>query len=204
MRRAAKKPVIIAIVGLVGSGKSSVAKYLAKLIGAKVISANAIRVALRKQNKGYGRVRIIVEQEALSAIKKGKNIILDSDFSDSAKRRGLETKAKKAAKIVYIRTYSNRDIIIGRLLNARYTPNDLYGGASTDWPGKNKGAVVALREMLRRTPHHYKWSVVGGGKFELRKLPIKFLAEIDTGKNWQQKVRQAAKKLKLLHKEGAI
>ncbi|QQG42756.1 MAG: AAA family ATPase [Candidatus Giovannonibacteria bacterium] len=196
MRRVSKKPVVVAIVGLPGSGKSSIAEYLAKLIGAKVISANAIRVALRKQNRGYGQVEIIMEKEALSAIKRRKNIILDSDFSDSKKRRRLERKAGKAAKIVYIRTYANRDITIGRLLNARYTPNDLYGGASTDWRGNNKGAVVALREMWRRTPHHYRWSPQNGGQFVLKKLPIKFLAEIDTGKNWRQKVRQAAKKLK--------
>ncbi len=196
MRRGAKKPVIVAIVGLVGSGKSSVAKYLAKLIGAKVISANAIRVALRKQNKNYSRVRNIMEQETLSAIKRGKNVILDSDFSDFQKRRAFEKKAGRTAKIVYVRTHSNRDVMIGRLLNARYTPDDLYGGASTDWQGKNKGVVVALREMWRRTPHHYNWTSRNGGQFILKKLPIKFLAEIDTGKNWRQKVRQIAKKLK--------
>ena len=50
-----KQPKVVAIVGLVGSGKSSVARYLAKLIGAKIISANVIRVALRKKGKGYWR-----------------------------------------------------------------------------------------------------------------------------------------------------
>ena len=35
MQRAAKKPVIVAIVGLVGSGKGSVARALAKTINAK-------------------------------------------------------------------------------------------------------------------------------------------------------------------------
>lgn len=191
-----KKPKIVAIVGLVGSGKSSVAKYLAKLIGAKVISANAIRVNLRKKNNGYGQVRNIVEKETLAAVKRGKNVILDSDFADSKKRRGLEKKAGKTAKIIYIRTYSNRDVMIGRLLNARYTPNDLYGGASTDWPGKNKSAVVALREMWRRTPHHYRWSGRGGGIFLLKKLPIKFIAEIDTTtQNWKTQVRKATKKI---------
>lgn len=196
MRRAAKKPVVVAIVGLVGSGKSSVARYMAKLTRARVVSANAVRVALRKEGKTYGRVRTIVEQKALSAVKEGRNVILDSDFSDLKKRRKLESEAGKMAKVVYVRTYSPRDIMIGRLLNARYTPNDLYGGASTDWTGRNKGAVVALREMWRRTPHHYRWSAAAGGRFELRKLPIRFLAEIDTGGNWRKKVRQVAKRIR--------
>lgn len=192
-----KKPKIVAIVGLVGSGKSSVAKYLAKLIGAKVISANAIRVALRKKNKGYDQVANLVEKETSLAIKRGKNVILDSDFVNSKKREKLESKASKLAKIFYLRIFSEKDIMIGRLISAKYTSNDLYGGASTDWPGKNKGAIVALREMWRRTPHHYKWSEIGGGRFELRKLPIKFIAEIDTTtQSWKTQIKKSAKRIR--------
>jgi len=42
-------PVIVAIIGLVGSGKSSVAQELAKHIGATVIEGDDIRIELRKQ-----------------------------------------------------------------------------------------------------------------------------------------------------------
>lgn len=197
MRRAAKKPIIIAIVGLTGSGKSSVAKALAKAINAKVIDGDAVRTALRKRGQNFGQVRNIVEKTAISALKSGRSVVLDSDFVDSKKRKSLEAKAKKSSvKIFYLRVFSDRDIMIGRLISAKYSPKSFFGGASSVWQGQNKGAVVALREMWRRTPHHYKWSGVGGGKFELRKLPIKFLAEIDTGKNWRQKVRQVAKGLK--------
>ena len=191
-----KQPKAVAIVGLVGSGKSSVAGYLAKLIGAKIISANVIRVALRKKGRGYGQVANLAEKEASIAVKRGKNVILDSDFVTSKKRKMLERKIGKAAKIFYLRTFSDRDVLIGRLISAKYTPNDLYGGASTNWQGKNKGAVVALREMWRRTPRHYRWSEKGGGTFLLKKLPIKFIAEIDTTtQNWKTQVKKAAKKI---------
>jgi len=191
-----KQPKVVAIVGLVGSGKSSVARYLAKLIGAKIISANIIRVALRKKGKGYGQVANLAEKEASIAVKRGKNVILDSDFVTLKKRKMLKRKIGKAAKIFYLRTFSDRDVLIGRLISAKYTPNDLYGGASTNWQGKNKGAVVALREMWRRTPRHYRWSEKGGGTFLLKKLPIKFIAEIDTTtQNWKTQVKKAAKKI---------
>ena len=191
-----KQPKVVAIVGLVGSGKSSVARYLAKLIGAKIISANVIRVALRKKGKGYGQVANLAEKEASIAVKRGKNVILDSDFVTSKKRKMLERKIGKAAKIFYLRTFSDRDVLIGRLISAKYTPNDLFVGASTNWQGKNKGAVVALREMWRRTPHHYRWSEKNGGTFLLKKLPIKFVAEIDTtSQSWKTQVKKAAKKI---------
>ena len=191
-----KQPKAVAIVGLVGSGKSSVAGYLAKLIGAKIISANVIRVALRKKGRGYGQVANLAEKEASIAVKRGKNVILDSDFVTLKKRKMLKRKIGKAAKIFYLRTFSDRDVLIGRLISAKYTPNDLYGGASTNWQGKNKGAVVAPREMWRRTPRHYRWSEKGGGTFLLKKLPIKFIAEIDTTtQNWKTQVKKAAKKI---------
>src|SRR3989344_6796962 len=110
-----KQPKVVAIVGLVGSGKSSVAGYLAKLIGAKIIKGDAIRVALRKRGKNFWQVRNIAEKTAVSALKSGKNIILDSDFVDSKKQKSLESKTKKLGlKVCYLRTFSDRDIMIGR------------------------------------------------------------------------------------------
>ena len=48
-KRKTQTPVIVAIIGLVGSGKSSVAQELAKHIGATVIEGDDIRIELRKQ-----------------------------------------------------------------------------------------------------------------------------------------------------------
>lgn len=198
-RRKSKKPVVMAMVGLVGSGNSSVAKALGPSIGATIIEANHIRVLLRKRKQGYESVGNISKKALVMVLKKGGNAILDSDFVDSKKRKNFEQKIKKTgAKIVYLRTFCDRDILIGRLLNAKYTLNDLYGGASANWNGKNKPAVVAIREMWRRTPWHYRWSEGGGGRFLLKKLRIPFLAEIDTGGDWKKKIPSITKKIKAL------
>ena len=45
-KRKTKKPLIVAMIGLVGSGKSSVARELARHIGATVVEGDAIRVEL--------------------------------------------------------------------------------------------------------------------------------------------------------------
>lgn len=198
-RRRSKNPVAVAMVGLVGSGNSSVARALAPKIGATVVEANHIRVLLRRRKQGYESVGKIAEGAAMMILKKGGNVIMDSDFVDPEKRKRFKEKVKVArAKIVYLRTFCDRDILIGRLLNAKYNQNDLYGGASAVWNGKNKPAVVAIREMWRRTPWHYRWSKGGGGRFLLKNLRIPFLAEIDTGKNWRKSIPSVVKKIKAL------
>ena len=186
------------MVGAVGSGKSSVARVLAKAIGAKVIAGDAVRVELRNQSKSFSQVRNIAEKTATAILRQGRSVVLDSDFVDLKKRRSLESKAKQnGARVVYVRTFCDRDIMIGRLISAKYSPKSFFGGASSEWRGKNNGAVVALREMWRRTPRHYRWSEKGGGTFLLKKLPIKFIAEIDTTtSSWKIKTRKVAQKIR--------
>src|SRR3989338_2640014 len=55
--RKTKEPVIVAMIGLIGSGKSSVATELAKHIGATVVSGDGIRIELRKQGERYEKMR---------------------------------------------------------------------------------------------------------------------------------------------------
>lgn len=185
--RKTKNPIVVAMVGLIGSGKSSVAKELAKQINATVITGDAIRVALRKQKQDYGQVRSITEKSATFVLKKGGNVVLDSDFIDSQKRKRLEEKVKKLqAKVLYIRTIADRDIMIERLIKAKYNSNiDLF-----------KNSSIAIREMWRRTPNHYRWEAKKGGRFTLRKLRIPFFAEINTDDNWKKEVKKAVQRIK--------
>ncbi len=198
VKRKTKKPVIAAMVGLVGSGKSSVTKELAKKIGAVIIEGDMIRVCLRKVNEQYEYAAKIGENAATKVIEKGGNVIFDSDFVNPEKRKRLAQVAKKtSAKVIFARTYADYDIMVGRVISAKYQNkiDDFFGGASSAWKGgeQKKGVVVKLREMWRRTPHHYQWdkkAVSGGGAWVLKKLPFKVFAEIDTSdpKKWKQKV----------------
>ena len=186
-KRETKKPVVVATVGLIGSGRSSIANQLAKLTKATVIDGDAIRVALRKKNQDYGQVRSITQRAAIHVLKKGSNVVLDGDYVDSQKRKILEEKVKKLqGRVLYIRTIADRDVMIERLIKARYNPNrDLF-----------KTATIAVREMWRRTPHHYRWEAKKGGRFVLRKLRIPFLAEIETDGDWKTKVKKISQRIK--------
>ncbi len=201
-KRKTKKPVIIGMVGLVGSGKSSVAKELAKFIGATIIEGDAIRVCLRKAGEQYERAREIGENAVEVIIKKGGNAILDSDFNNAEKRQDINRLAKRiGAKLVFVRIYADYDIMAGRVVAAHYRDrsDDFFGGASTKWQGSEQsgGAVVKLREMWRRTPHHYRWENKGGGKWILKKLPFPIFAAIDTTepKKWKAEIAKVGRRL---------
>ena len=182
-KRKTKKPVVVAMVGLIGSGKSSVAKALASLIGATLVKGDSIRIALRQKNQDYNPVHNVIKKAVFSALRLGSNVILDSDFVNQKKRKDLERTLK--TKIVYLRTFTERDAMIERLTKAKYSQRDLF-----------QSSTIAIREMWRRTPHHYNWSKADGGKFILKKLKIPFLAEIDTTTpDWRKKVREIAAKI---------
>ena len=186
-KRKTEKPIVVAMVGMIGSGKSSVANQLAKLIKATVIEGDAIRVALRKKKQDYGQVRSITERATIYVLKKRGNVVLDSDYVTLQKRESLEEKVKKVqGRVLYLRTVADRDVMIERLIKTKYNPNhDLF-----------KNATIAVREMWRRTPHHYHWESKAGGRFILRKLRIPFLVEIETDGNWKREVQKIAQKIR--------
>lgn len=200
--RKTKKQVIVVFIGLIGSGKSSVARELAGQIGAAIIEGDDIRIELRKQKERYERTRAIAEDVALEVIERGSNAILDSDFIDEKKRASLREKARKAGvRVVFIRTHCDLDVVVGRVLSATYsdTVDDFFGGASSKWEGsaQSKGAAVKVREMWRRTPHHYRWVNQVGGKWILKKFQFAIFAEIDTTdeSRWKMEVGKLAKQL---------
>lgn len=90
--RKTAKPVMVAMIGLVGSGKSFVARKLAPLLGATIIEHDQIRIGLRKEHLPYDHVAAIAEDTAHAVIEHGGNIIFDADSSD---HNGSRWKLKK-------------------------------------------------------------------------------------------------------------
>lgn len=204
-KRKTKKPLIVGIVGLIGSGKTTIAKKLAPLIGATVVSGDDIRICLRKEKEKYDNTRLIAEIVATEIINNGGNVIIDSDFIDQKKRVSLKEKAKKiGAKVIFIRTYADLDIMIGRIMSTDFKNvlEDFFGEASSSYQGENKGAVVKEREMICRMLSHYNAINVGNGryKFELKEPSFKLFAGIDTNdeEDWHQVVKVIALQIRSL------
>lgn len=203
-KRLTERPVIVACLGLVGSGKSTVARELARLIGGTIVEGDAIRVELRKRGETYDRARAIAEDAALEVVKQGGNAVLDSDFVDDKKRASIREKARQAGiRLVFIRTLCDIDVMVGRVLAATYknSPDDFFGGASSPWKGsgQSRGAAVKVREMLRRAPQHYRWVNEIGGTWIPKKFSFAILATIDTAdEKWKRNVEKCAKKLGII------
>lgn len=183
-------PVVVAMVGVTGSGNSTLARALKTLIGWDAIEKNKIRVALREKGRGFiPQTTDQIHYAMLGKIlKNGGNAILDSDFVERPKRKRLERFVKRYhASVLYLRVTCDRDVMIERMLKARYNPKtDIF-----------KSATIAVREHSRRLPWHYRWSGANGGSFLPRRLPIKFFAEMNTTNPgaWKKKMKLVAKRL---------
>lgn len=203
MSRRTKSAYVVGMVGLVGAGKSSVAREIAERIGAVVVSGDAIRIMLRAHGECLDRTRAIAENIAREIVLRGGNVVIDSDFIDANKRAALKAKLKSTkARIVYVRVHADIDMVLGRVMStvhhASEFSEEFFSGASSCWNGDSayKGGIVKLREMWRRTSHHYCWSDVGGGRWTLRKLSFPLFMTIDTTTlAWKGEVSDVVKRL---------
>jgi predicted kinase len=200
-KRKTKKPLIVAMVGLVASGKSSVAKELAPKLHATAVSTDNIRRELRKHHARYTHVPAMEKQIVRHLLQQGSNVIIDADFvSKDRYTRFKKSASKRGIRLEFIQVTCDIDIAIGRVIAAAYNhrPDDLFGKAESAWTDKRtKGATVRIRELWRRTPLHYTWADPERGQWELKKLPFPVFAHVDTSdpKVWKPRVAAIAKKL---------
>ena len=184
-------PVIVALVGVSGVGNSTIASALHKRLGWPVVEKNNIRVMLRQKGRGFTpqKTNEIFYAMLEKILAGGGSAILDTDFVQREARRKLEKFAREChVRIVYLRLVCEEDVTLERIVHSHHDPKtDIF-----------PSTAVALREHMRRLLWHYSWSESKGGKLTLRRLPVKFMAEIDTEKSavWQKKVRVAADRLK--------
>lgn len=190
-RRRTKQPVILAFLGLTGSGVSTVARELGRKLHWAVIEKNRIRVKLREEGPGFTPASTDEIHYALltKVMRERGNAILDSDFVEEAKRKRLERFAKRwGARLVHLNVVCERDVMIARMLRANYNPKtDIF-----------KSAVIAAREHNRRYPWHYRWSTAAGGRYTLRRPPAAVLATLDTTdpQRWPEQARRLVQRLR--------
>ncbi len=129
MRRA-QKPFVIAMIGLVGSGKSYIAERLSHTLGASHLCTDDARVRLRRRGRPMHKAISLLRRRAEFLLRQGKSVILDSDFINPAKRRDLRRRATSfGARTYFIRVEAPERLILARLRKKRYTGRDLFRNA---------------------------------------------------------------------------
>lgn len=177
-------PIAIAMMGLTGSGKSTVAPEIAERIGAVLIDYDNISLELRSRGASYEGADEIALAVASALLSGDHSVVLDSDFASPHRRGNLRKGIREAGfRLDFVRTYADVGTIIARLMRAGY--HEASGGADVipirhqEGVG-SKNAVVKIEEMWRRTGAHYQRVDGAEGRWVIKNPPCQLLADIDT------------------------
>ncbi len=97
---------VIAIIGLVGSGRTTVAKRIAECVsGAVLVQSNSARFLLKEAGLPWGEnVRQILKEVAKDLLSKGYGVVFDGNASDKEDRKNIyEIVRGTGAKTFYVR-----------------------------------------------------------------------------------------------------
>lgn len=125
-----KKKFLIAFIGPVGSGKTYIARILAKKLHAAHIRTDDIRIELRKQEKSYASAPRRAARMRDEALESRKSVVMDFDAILAKRRTELQRIAHLyGVKFIIIGIETPEKIISARLRRHRYTSRDFFKNA---------------------------------------------------------------------------
>lgn len=121
---------VIAMIGPVGSGKTHIAKMLARQLGARRLNTDAVRVALRRKHESESQAIAISHRRQERLLARGHSLILDYDHVNPARRGELQERLRPfEARAYFVRIETPERLILARLKRKRYTGRDLFKDA---------------------------------------------------------------------------
>lgn len=121
MERRRSRLFIIAMIGPVGSGKTYVARILAKRLGALRLTTDDIRRRLARRGQPIARAIAISNRRSEGVLKRGRSIILDFDAVHAKRQEELKALAERyGARIFFIRVKAPEATILKRLRAQHY------------------------------------------------------------------------------------
>lgn len=137
---------LIAFIGVVGSGKTYIARILARELGAVHVQTDDIRVELRRRGKSYSSAPSIANKKSAKFLSLERSVVQDFDAVLAKRRRELKRVAERfGARAVFVQVKTPEKVIIERLRKKHYTSSDLF-----------KSSGEAIRVYFIRKKLHQK------------------------------------------------
>lgn len=185
----ADKPFIVGIVGMIGSGRTLLAKTLVENIkGAVLISANSARYLLKERGLSWGEnvyacIFFVVEW----LVSNGYVAILDGNQVDKDRKLKLKELADKLGVKYYLLKIITTEATAEKYLREKYSqpPKNTF---EDFWPGTDADDIV--QNLKERNKDFYA--------IDREEPKLEFFAEIDnegTIEEFKQKAIETAKKL---------
>ena len=126
----AERPFVVAMIGLIGSGRTTVAKMLANRIkGAVLVQSNSARYLLREAEMPWGEnVRQVLQIVAKDLLARDYGVVFDGNAADEEDRKNIEEIANaNGARTLYVKVNINPAIARERE-RAKYDNPDWISG----------------------------------------------------------------------------
>ena len=185
----ADKPRVIGIVGMIGSGRTLLAKTLAENIkGAVLNCANSARWLLKEQGMSWGEnVYAVLLNTTEWLVKNGYVAVYDGNQVDKERRDAIKTLADKLGVKYYLLKIITSEATAEKYLREKYTqaPKNTF---EDYWPGTDADDIV--QNLKERNKDFYA--------IDQEQPKPEFFAEIEnegTVEEFKQKAVEIAQKL---------
>ena len=161
---------ILATIGLIGAGKTTVVKPLAEKLGLVRISNDEIRKIFKEEGFGYDRVKKLEFKLVADFLKQEFSVAIDSDcISEESQERIKETKEEFGVKVLWVHINPPEEFILQKLKNLK-----------SNWLGT---AEKMIENYYQRKLLH-------------KNLDFSFVYTFDTSKNnLDEQIEEASKKI---------